>query len=509
MDFTKAFDYINRAAMYYKLIKRGVDGKMLNLIKNMYNKATTIVKWKGKVGENTIDSNFGVLQGGMLSPKLFTEFLSNIKEHLNKTCGIVVNDELVSYMLYADDMALMSDSADGLQQLLDNLYQYCNKWHLIVSLAKTNIMIFTKKRTTETFKFGSEEIQYVEEYKYLGNIISNKKNIFSMNTTYLTDKAHKAMFSLSSYISSVVGHLQPELALKMFDAQISPILEYGSEIWYNNKPEDSKEKLHLAFFKNILKVKTSTSTVAVYSELGRFPLQLKHKTRMLNYWNRILTLEEGHIIKQAYNSLLQLHDWGQTNWCTHVRDNLIEVGLIASWHNQTLDTRAFNNYREKIHSNYMNHIMTLIQDYTSNPKLRTYKLFKNDFKRENYFNDIQNEQYRIALTRFRLSAHNLAIETGRYTKPKTPINNRTCLYCKNHLIENEIHFLLECPMYDAERQILLTSVSPFLPGIDNTTNETKFVTIMSSKIFNVMHALGKFLFDSLKKRNSAINVPLD
>ncbi len=81
VDLTKAFDYVNRYAQYYKLMKRGVKGKLLNLICDMYKKAKCTVKWKGYIGEN-IDSEFGVLQGGMLSPKLFT------KTYLEKKCGL-------------------------------------------------------------------------------------------------------------------------------------------------------------------------------------------------------------------------------------------------------------------------------------------------------------------------------------------------------------------------------------------------------------------------------------
>ncbi len=54
MNFTKAFDYINRSALYYKFIKRG------KIIMRMFDKAKYKVKWKGLVGE-TIDSEFGVL----------------------------------------------------------------------------------------------------------------------------------------------------------------------------------------------------------------------------------------------------------------------------------------------------------------------------------------------------------------------------------------------------------------------------------------------------------------
>ncbi len=61
IDFTNAFDYVNRYALYHKLIKRGIKGKMLNLICDMYKKAKCRVKWKGQVGSE-IDSEYGVMQ---------------------------------------------------------------------------------------------------------------------------------------------------------------------------------------------------------------------------------------------------------------------------------------------------------------------------------------------------------------------------------------------------------------------------------------------------------------
>jgi hypothetical protein len=51
---------------------------------------------------------------------------------------------------------------------------------------------------------------------------------------------------------------------------------------------------------------------------------------------------------------------------------------------------------------------------------------------------------RNKLTKIRISAHSLVIETGRYTKPVTPSDQRTCKYCK-HLVENEILFFISMP----------------------------------------------------------------
>ena len=46
VDFTKAFDFVNRDALFYKLKQRGVCGEYLDVIKNMLKKATTKVRWR-------------------------------------------------------------------------------------------------------------------------------------------------------------------------------------------------------------------------------------------------------------------------------------------------------------------------------------------------------------------------------------------------------------------------------------------------------------------------------
>jgi hypothetical protein len=70
-----------------------------------------------------------------------------------------------------------------------------------------------------------------------------------------------------------------------------------------------------------------------------------------------------------------------------------------------------------------------------------------EFKQPGY--DIP-KSWKNKLTKIRIRAHSLAIETGRYTKPVTPSDQRTCKYCK-HLVEDEIHFIFQCPQYSIIR----------------------------------------------------------
>ena len=54
------------------------------------------------------------------------------------------------------------------------------------------------------------------------------------------------------------------------------------------------------------------------------------------------------------------------------------------------------------------------------------------------------------IAKFRLGAHNLEINTGRWAKK--PRNTRFCKYCMDHehgsFVEDEVHMCLECNQYD-------------------------------------------------------------
>ena len=58
-------------------------------------------------------------------------------------------------------------------------------------------------------------------------------------------------------------------------------------------------------------------------------------------------------------------------------------------------------------------------------------------------------RHRAALIRLLCSSHRLYIETGRWSRPIIPRNNRKCATCDK--LEDEYHFLLECTLHTANR----------------------------------------------------------
>ena len=86
--------------------------------------------------------------------------------------------------------------------------------------------------------------------------------------------------------------------LKMFDAMISPILNYGSEIWGFHKAVDI-ERLHLKFMNLILHVKPQTMDYIVYKELGRVTMAIIRKIRILKYWTKII-LDKDYLMYKLF-----------------------------------------------------------------------------------------------------------------------------------------------------------------------------------------------------------------
>ena len=103
-----------------------------------------------------------------------------------------------------------------------------------------------------------------------------------------------------------------------------------------------------------------------------------------------------------------------------------------------------------------------INDVERNPKLRTYRDFKTTVKFEPYLN-ILYPKCRAAIARFRASSHDLEIERGRYTRPKTALEERKCKMCTDSPVEDEVHFLLKYLKYEKIRNSFLLKINTHIP----------------------------------------------
>ena len=77
IDSSKAYDYVVRDNLWFKLIKFGIRGKILNIIKSMYSGVKSRVKYCKHLGDS-FTCMLGVRQGECLSPFLFAMVLNDV-----------------------------------------------------------------------------------------------------------------------------------------------------------------------------------------------------------------------------------------------------------------------------------------------------------------------------------------------------------------------------------------------------------------------------------------------
>ena len=131
-------------------------------------------------------------------------------------------------------------------------------------------------------------------------------------------------------------------------------------------------------------------------------------------------------------------------------------------------------------------------------KLKFCSSFKFDNKKSEFLDHVKNPLHRKIASKFRLGNHKLQIETGRFTVPKTPANIRYYPHCKN-LVEDEIHFLLKCTLYNDSINEFFVKLADSYKKFTHLSDAEKIIFTFSSTDGNVSRLCASFLYKATEK----------
>lgn len=167
----------------------------------------------------------------------------------------------------------------------------------------------------------------------------------------------------------------------------------------------------------------------------------------------MLENEPSNLLKSAYEEYKSLYLSGNT-WYSTVNFfcKTLNIDMNLS---KTFGRNKFQNELKKtLTHNFLSYWNNIKQNQGESGKLSTYFQFKTRFTTEKYF-ELKNIVNRSIVTKFRISAHRLGIETGRYERIRNSQGNlgmldrgeRICLHCTLNEVEDESHMLFKCPQY--------------------------------------------------------------
>ena len=433
---------------------------MLNVLHSLYTDTTAQVKIYDYMSE-AFDILLRVKQGNAPSPFFFNIYMNDLCSDLINSANDSETPKLqeifVPCLFWADDLVLLSKTKDGLQKQLDILTKYSADWKLKVNIDKTKSLNFNKSGRlikTEKVYYKGDMIEPTKHYKYLGILLDSNRKFKSA----MDDLAKKGMrASHSIYKLSTCNFISLET---LIDSLIKPIVLFSSEIWgYEIKPDCTTEKSLLRFCKHILGVNRTSVSNVVLGELGAFPLSVESNTAMITYF-LYLKNHTSRLIASIVPEMKSLNnDWYK--YINSLRENYLPNDEIQkyAYSYKTQDPKSTKNNKLSLHNlkktlqekMKQNFTDKWLRDRSECNKLEFYSDIKSKFKIEPYLDLVENRSHKNALTRLRISAHSLHVETGRYKRydndlkayTNTPRGERKCPICTDD-IEDEYHFLFKC-----------------------------------------------------------------
>ena len=556
VDFRKAFDSICRQALFFKLAQNGITGNLFNVLSDMYANSYAHIKLSGRLS-NKFDIKKGTEQGHPLSPDLFKIFLSDLSPLLEFINCPKLSDKLVSHLLWADDLILLSLDHATSQLQLDKLSNFCDQWGIEINKLKTKVVIFGSNKSHSHVKFmlNGEPLEVVDSYCYLG-IILHKSGTLQLSINDLKCKATRAMFGLKRTVNR--SKLSFRALTTLFDSLIKPILLYGAPVWMpslpiikhlcnsaSTRPHQVQgiiskinripfEITHQFFLKWALGTHRKSSNIGTLGESGRYPLIYQSIKLTLSYYQRVENLSKDSLVYAALQEQKSL----MLPWYKNI-ESLLKIDEIFH-----LDHVSAYRYRKKTHNNDStsthshqhsqattsgscfihdpskfvpmnplpsrdyrpNHIIKCLKEHfrvcwehekSTSSKLEFYHSIKKSFQKEPYLDIIHNPYNRYRTTKLRISAHDLEIESGRYAGLRR--EERSCKWCSLSLstetLEDESHVLFNCDFYADIRAKLWNNLLKLKTHNPSSPNNLSSHTSINRQIntLTLQNSLMKFL----------------
>ena len=220
IDFSKAFDLVNRDLLIEKLKYYRID---YEIFVDYFKDRTQQVEING-IKSNTEKISLGVAQGSCISSTLFLIFINDLAAQLESPL-----------LLFADDASLLTkatkENENIIQKANDDLLiieNWVKQNRLIMNRAKTKALIFNQKRSKhyDNLKIGNDKIEFVDKFKLVGFIIG-KDLTWKEHIEYVIGK----ISSFLGILGRAKNFINENLRKLFFMGLVKPYINYGLIVW--------------------------------------------------------------------------------------------------------------------------------------------------------------------------------------------------------------------------------------------------------------------------------------
>ena len=416
IDFSKAYDLVPRRKLFEVLKQAGCGKVMLAALIAMYRVTENII------GSAVVTATQGIKQGLSSSCFLFTIFVNELIKRIKNMCQPEPFLQWLHILMLMDDTVLLSTTRTGIIHKLKVLHGFCETYGMKVNVSKTKFFVINGEvEDREQLSVGDLVVEHCDSYVYLGSPFMCDGSVSSA----VKEHAKTKICQVLKFVSFITKNNCVPFIVKrrVFEAALASSLLYGCESWVGADTKPVIKLYHWAM-KSLLGVRKNTSNLVCYAELGypSLPDLIQHKQHR---FLRKLWQERSEMADDPWSFVVKLISTRNTPVARavnkYIQDNVRDMStLVNNVHRAiaTSDTSRCNTYMD------INPTMTVHEIYRARHAV--------------------NDLHRISFTRFRVSGHSLAIETGRWNRPgrgRLPIEERLCV-CGS--VQSERHVIEHC-----------------------------------------------------------------
>ena len=461
IDYEKAFDFTNRYRLCQDLMDKKFGKRFIQNFMNSYKSTSYIVKASSNERGESISTDQGLTQGKTTSSNYFSLYVSDMPNGLADADNKDFMDPFNLFQL-ADDTTVIAEVIRSFIKNMSIIAGYSLAKLLRIHLTKSQYLHLTNdinnKFTEDIILENIRMKPIIDGYNWLGFWLTDSNEI----TDIIENHLKKKMIHVSSFYSWLaVNEDTPFIikALVLYNCLFATLL-YSCEVWTNLPTLVEKligiEKKAL---KSCMGIKQSTPDDIIYQELNKADIIASIKDRQLNFYNKLMKHDE--------DSAIVIGVWNLYN------DNVNTSDCIIHYFQSLQPKNKENN----------THLRKQRIDASTQSMTSRYKEISNLQYCDVLYQKFVVERYRITITRWRMSCHKLRIETGRYTRPKTPRNERKCKICNT--LEDEHHALFLCSAHIFIRQHYTEILSRY----------TTLQSILHPSTTTDANTIGKYLID--------------
>ena len=271
----------------------------------------------------------GLRQGCNLSPLLFNIFINEFAEQIQRlNRGVVVRDNNVSILMYADDIVLIAETETNLQIMLNTLYEWCSTWGLVINNNKSAVVHFRSSSTEITqhkFVCGSEIINIAKSYKYLGVLLTDTLD-YNVMVKNVAQAANRALDLLISKVK-LIGGVHYKCFTQQFDTFVWSVISYSACIWGTRNYGAIKSVFNRAcrFF---LGLGQHAPVSAVRGAMGMVPPLCRQMKEVARQYSRQKIMSNERINYMIFNWASSLVGIRGRGWAGRAQKAFVELDTL-------------------------------------------------------------------------------------------------------------------------------------------------------------------------------------